>query len=205
MKSVLISIQPYYVFLIIARLMGWNIPQEKTVEVRKDFPKDPAWNKRVHIYCSKNRESFNRIPAQYQPFMEKFLGKVLGEFVCDKIIKNESGVDYGVTDDGRAFYCGTLAECTGLTRAECLDYGKKKILCGYELQALYGWHITDLKVYDKPKELGEFCVRCSDRKMKCNKCNNLKQDDYYEPPYCESGGYREIARPPQSWCYVEEL
>ncbi len=40
MKSVLISIQPYWVFLIIARLMGWNIPQEKTVEVRKDYPKD---------------------------------------------------------------------------------------------------------------------------------------------------------------------
>ncbi len=38
MKSVLISIQPYWVFLIIARLMGWNIPQEKTVEVRKDYP-----------------------------------------------------------------------------------------------------------------------------------------------------------------------
>jgi len=37
MKSVLISIQPYWVFLIIARLMGWNIPQEKTVEVRKDY------------------------------------------------------------------------------------------------------------------------------------------------------------------------
>lgn len=62
MKSVLISIQPYWVFLIIARLMGWDIPQEKTIEVRKDFPKDPAWNKRVHIYCSKNKESFDRIP-----------------------------------------------------------------------------------------------------------------------------------------------
>ncbi len=31
MKVVLISIQPYYVFLIIARAMGWKIDQEKTV------------------------------------------------------------------------------------------------------------------------------------------------------------------------------
>ena len=71
-KSVLISIQPYRAFLIIARIMGWNIPQDKTVEVRKDFPKDSAWNKRVHIYCSKNRKSFNRIPKQYRHLMEKF-------------------------------------------------------------------------------------------------------------------------------------
>lgn len=33
MKSVLISIQTYWVFLITAQLMGWNIPQEKTIEV----------------------------------------------------------------------------------------------------------------------------------------------------------------------------
>ncbi len=85
MKSVLISIQPYWVFLIIARLMGWNIPQEKTVEVRKDCPKASDWNKVVHIYCSKNRKSFNLIPKEYQPLMEKFLGSVIGEFVCDSI------------------------------------------------------------------------------------------------------------------------
>lgn len=36
-KSVLISIQPYWVFLIIAKTMGWNIDKEKTAEVRKNF------------------------------------------------------------------------------------------------------------------------------------------------------------------------
>lgn len=61
MKAVMLSIQPYYVFLIIARLMGWNIPQDKTVEVRKDFPKDLAWNRQVHIYCSKNRKKKSNI------------------------------------------------------------------------------------------------------------------------------------------------
>jgi len=77
-KSVLIAIQPYYVFLIIARLMGWDIPQEKTIEVRKNYPRDATLNKRVHIYCSRNRRSFNRIPKQYQPLVEKFLGRVIG-------------------------------------------------------------------------------------------------------------------------------
>ena len=87
MKSVLKSIQPYYVYLIIARLMGWDIPQEKTIEVRKDFPKDSAWNKKTLIYCSKNRKSFNRIPKEYQPLMARFLGKVIGQFVCNNIRK----------------------------------------------------------------------------------------------------------------------
>lgn len=84
-KAVMISIQSYYVFLIIARLMGWDIPQHKKVEVRKDFPKDKYWNKIAHIYCSKSKKSFNRIPKEYQPLMRPFLGKVIGNFTCEYI------------------------------------------------------------------------------------------------------------------------
>ena len=39
----------------------------------------------------------------------------------------------------------------------------------------YGWHIADLKIYDKPRELSEFW------------------------------GRKKLTRPPQSWQYVEEL
>ena len=52
----------------------------------------------------------------------------------------------------------------------------------------YAWHISDLKIYDKPKELGEFRKVCLNGK--CSDC-------IYEE--CK------ITRPPQSWCYVEEL
>ena len=62
MKSVLISIQPYWVFLIIAQTMGWNISEEKTVEVRKTFPKGEIWDKVAKIYCSKDKKSFAQIP-----------------------------------------------------------------------------------------------------------------------------------------------
>lgn len=182
MKSVLISIQPYYVFLIIARLMGWVIPQEKTIEVRKDFPKDPAWNKRVQIYCSKNKKSFNRIPKQYQPLMEKFLGKVIGEFVCDRIEKIEPCFEY--YSDGYDIDDDMLTE-TCLTRAELMSYGKGK--------PLYGWHISDLKIYDKPKELGEFKKACG-LGTGCEDC-----DDIYFTN-CRNA----LTRPSQSWCYVEK-
>ena len=76
MKAVLMSIQPYWVFLIIARKMGWHIDKEKTIEVRKNFPKDQDWNRSVEIYCSKDKKSFSQIPKKYQPLMKRFLGKV---------------------------------------------------------------------------------------------------------------------------------
>ncbi len=188
MKSVLLSIQPYYVFLIIARLMGWNIPQEKTVEVRKDFPKDSAWNKVVHIYCSKNRESFNRIPAQYQPFMEKLLGKVVGEFVCDSIRK-------GRGDNIIAAYYHNNPDETCLTDQEIVlyaTYGKP----------LYFWHISELKVYDEPKKLYEFnkFLPCELSKQKCGLEGWDELNDICG--YCSAESM--IIYPPQSWCYVRE-
>lgn len=203
-KAVLISIQPYYVFLIIARLMGWNISKEKTVEVMKSFPKESAWNRRVHIYCSKNRKSFNRIPKQYQPLMEKFLGKVVGEFVCDGLDRYwweywgdvpSSDVDYlyfGAGDDELKKMC--------LSEEELNAYGKGK--------PLYGWHIFDLKIYDKPKELREFFVKgdCEEEDL-CRTCKYYDRGNEWAEvePDCTAYGIKPLTRPPQSWCYVQEL
>lgn len=242
MKSVLISIQPYWVFLIIARLMGWNIPQEKTVEIRKDFPKDTAWDKHVYIYCSKNRKSFNRIPAQYQPSMEKFLGKVIGVFFCDKI--DEYNCEFWGKDDYMSpfhameqirildyvdeddfdwkeydYVTGNEVEnpddCK-LCKESCLKYSEIRDYVGIGDKIFYGWHISDLKIYDTPRELGEFscfgfkrmgysnCI-CANEACKYRE----KQNSYYDPPICTYGNGKQmncqLTRPPQSWCYVEEL
>lgn len=185
MKSVLISIQPYYVFLIIARLMGWDIPQKKTIEVRKDFPKDPAWNKVTHIYCSKNRKSFNRIPKQYQPFMAKLLGKVIGEFVCDKI---------KTIGNGTTWRPDLVCEKTCLTIGEIFKYTKG---CPF-----YLWHVSDLKIYDKPKKLGEFrhYVGCENSNRLCSMCKYSRRD-------CNGilDCNNMVITAPQSWFYVESV
>ena len=194
-KSVLISIQPYYVFLIIARLMGWNIPQEKTVEVRKDFPKDPLWNKCVHIYCSKNRKSFNRIPKEYQPFMAKFLGKVIGEFVCDKV---DEFHEWQLTPQGK-YQEFEETDLKKFLSESCLSweevYAYRKNLPYYK--PLYAWYISDLVIYDKPKVLGEFTVM-----RKCTSC----KDSGYESSACEYDGNClvpvSLKKPFQSWGYV---
>ncbi len=182
MKAIILAIQPYYVFLIIAWHMGWDIPQHKTEEVRKDFPKDIAWNKIVHIYCSKDRKSFNRIPKQYRSLMAKFLGKVIGEFVCDYIRKG--GADNLV----QAYYHNNPDE-TCLTDQELVIYANLG-------EPLFFWHISDLKICDKPKELSEFRTRC---RISCFSCKN----PLYSDGTCEERNVKKIVRPPQSWCYVE--
>lgn len=185
MKAVLISIQPYWVFLIIAKKMGWNIDKEKTVEVRKSYPKDENWDKVAKIYCSKDKKSFAKIPKEYQPFMGRFLGKVIGEFVCDDIIKigNYQEVDYSYM-----LWVKDRETTEKLCKNACLDEFTIQEYLGKN--GGYGWHISDLVIYDKPKELGEF--RSYDTRV-----------------YVDDNGYpmptHEIKRPPQSWCYVEEL
>lgn len=177
MKSVLISIQPYYVFLIIAKAMGWNIEKEKTVEVRKKYPKATDWDKTAKIYCSKNKNSFAMIPKEYQPLMQQFLGKVVGEFVCNKI--ESFTTDYRANEE----------QTDSLSVQSCLTWGD---LFEYEVNSpcLYAWHISDLVIYDKPKELSEF----------------EKPRDYIHINYRKRNSYfKGITRPPQSWCYVEAL
>ncbi len=179
-KSVLISIQPYWVFLIIAKKMGWNIGKEKTVEIRKNYPKAETWDKTTKIYCSRDKKSFARIPKEYQPLMERLLGKVIGEFVCDAIFP--MSITYSDTESRIA-----LKEFpfTCMTDKQIIDYlgnGKEG----------YAWHISDLKIYDKPRELSEF--------KQCHKCEYYA--DCYEHEYSCDGVYN-LTRPPQSWCYVE--
>lgn len=197
MKSVLISIQPYWVFLIIAKTMGWGIDQEKTVEVRKNFPKDLDWNKKAIIYCSKSKQSFNRIPKKYQPLMQKFLGKVIGEFVCDRVhnIKLEEEFETGAS----FWNCGYYADEDCLSMEEFESYLKK----GFG----YGWHISNLVIYDKPKKLREFNTFCKEwdkYNPNCDGCKyfiNCKGYEYDESD-CSCDGLKPIERPPQSWCYV---
>ena len=202
MKSVLIPIQPYWVFLIIAKKMGWDIDHEKTVEVRKNFPKDLSWDKKSIIYCSKNKRSFNRIPKKYQPLMEKFLGKVIGEFVCDDIDT------IAVFND--LLYCVKNSQANKLQQM-CLTVDKIKTYLGNK-NIGYNWHISDLKIYDKPRELSEFYVEGDCDCMNCKNCywfdsgNGYNVEDDCNLAYKGielHKSFKPLKRAPQSWCYVE--
>lgn len=201
MKAVLMSIQPKWVEKIASG--------EMTIEVRKTMPKLERPFK-CYIYCTIG----NGVKGDYLVPSGIQCGKVIGEFVCDRIAGE------GETIRGNA--------C--LTVEELQDYCNGK--------DIYFWHITDLKIYDKPKELSEFrtiCRNaycqddygtptwfCKDGYGSCavkDKEKEFPYDDeciYFDCPcygenceyedyaYCLCNGLKPITRPPQSWCYVEE-
>ncbi len=196
MKSVLISIQPYWVFLIIAKIMDWNIGKEKTAEVRKNYPKAYDWDKTAKIYCSKNKNSFAMIPKEYQPLMQQFIGKVIGEFVCNEI-------ECFTTD-----YRANVEQTNRISVQSCLTWGD---LMEYEVNSpcLYAWHISDLVIYDEPKELSEFRTlckyrnndgSCQYRKVDCD-CVRLDFNPDCSVNFAKCCDF--MIRPPQSWCHVE--
>ena len=189
MKSVLISTRPKLVEKICHKIgedeTGKAI-YEKRIEVRKTAPKEVPF--KCYIYETK---------GQYVKFTHgahtKYgygRGKVIGEFVCDKVEKLEEHIE-----QGGLYYIlsDTFNEQAQLDNWELHDYGKGK--------TLYGWHISDLKIYDKPKELGDFKKHChyKDRNSYClaNEC------EYYSDWTGICCNW--VERPPLSWCYVEDL
>lgn len=171
MKAVMMSVRP-----------GWceKIAQgRKTMELRKSKPKLEL-PFRCYIYCTIGCPT----SAQYEWCDYEPYGMVIGEFVCDAILP--ISVSYSDTSNRIA-----LREFpfTCLTDKQIMDYlGNGK--------TGYGWHISELVVYDKPKELSEFVKYCPTLEP-CEYC-----DMYFE---LEDRCCNAIRRPPQSWCYVEEL
>lgn len=79
-----------------------------------------------------------------------------------------------------------------------------------DMKDLYGWHISGLKIYDKPRNLHEF-VRFNFQSMNgTDVCGNESCEHYQPsgsymlPPTCEINGCY-LSKPPQSWCYVAEV
>ena len=178
MKAVLISIQPKWCELIASR--------EKTIEVRKTRPKiETPFKCSIYMTATKERCRFWEYITAYQNSKGDILNgsqKVIGEFVCDDIIVDERGENADV-----------FSKYAQLSLVEQKKYGANK--------PLFGWHITDLKIYDKPKDLGEF-----------RKEGFMTEEQWlyalYPNTHCHYAAWAkrfEIARPPQSWCYVEEL
>ena len=206
MKAVLISIRPRWCQKIISG--------EKTIEVRKTRPKlNPPF--RCYIYCSKAKERLVGILRDGdENYGEIYHGKtvfiktdedsvcdawgkrqkVIGEFVCDDIF--ERIVQVGTSCETPKYcLCDWNMDCTPLDRIlsdACLTLDElEKYLDG---GVGYGWHISNLKIYDTPRELSEF-----ERHYECDGCDARWAS---ECNACHDNG--KLKRPPQSWCYVEE-
>lgn len=187
MKSVLIAIRPQWVEKI-AR-------GEKTIEVQKTAPKEVPF--KAYIYCTKEKKQDDIIWAGVCGDRGKWNGRVIGEFICDRIeMVNAKCSDYGID----LFYHDCLTNGC-LTEREIEKYFN--VPEDKDLRAMKGngyvWNISDLKIYDKPRELSEFSRPCSYSGL-CFSCKrtSFKKDGNL---LCNT----KITRPPQSWMHVEDL
>lgn len=108
-----------------------------------------------------------------------------------------------------------------ICRKSCLTFNDIKRYVGYGDKKFYAYHITNLKIYGEPKALSEFAFakHCfnfknvsiaqnsfGDYVAKYSENSFCRQCPYLEDGWCEKiDGQRQITRPPQSWCYVEEV
>ncbi len=180
MRDALISLKPYYYYLI-----GEGI---KKVEVRKSYPKAEDWSRNSWFYMSRDEKSFAKIPTEFQEKYRKHFGKVGMRFVCDRIDTvariHIPCMDYTtVNDKWDVHFC----------EISCLNGDELGKYLGFNKDG-YGWHITDLVVYDEPRELSEFEKPCEEFEISF----------VYSPTITKVRGRPEfIERPPQSWCYIE--
>ena len=182
MKAVLLSIQPEWCKKILSG--------EKTVEVRRTCPVHGTQFK-VYIYCtlagsdSLFMDVLNRDVAAWNRggWPEK-RGRVIDEFTCKKITglthvgetgSREPACLYVMAPGSYYKPSDELLEAACMSKETAEKYLKGRDGCG--------WHISDLKIYDRPRPLSDFT------RLRATKFG-------YEPV--------DIERPPQSWFYVED-
>lgn len=168
MKSVLISIRPKRCEKIcheIGKDENGKPIYEERIEVRKSAPKEVPF--KAFIYATRSKKFYEcgavstsdellwlangkvemgdgfKFWADGDEY-QCLNGRIIGEFICDKIELFKYDYDCGVDIE-----YDTLLK-TSIDRQDINVYSQFK--------NLYGWHISDLKIYDKPLSLSELGV-----------------------------------------------
>lgn len=209
--GILISIKPKYCKLI--------AEGRKLYELRKTKPnlKLPF---KCYIYCTKDKKQtywYGKIyryidDHSHNAFDKPLNGKIIGEFICDGILGH---CEMANADIAEQYSC--------VKREDIFAYSNGK--------EVFGWHISNLVVYDEPKELDDFIKRNipsfenlkeEDLQTLCKNCHRTnfgEQIDciitqFYNSYECDMGdcekAYKNyifdnysLKRPPQSWCFVK--
>lgn len=193
MKSVLIAIRPQWVEKICHKIgedeTGKAI-YEKRIEVRKTAPKEVPF--KAYIYETKGTTETPWIDEDGH-FIYKGRGQVIGEFICDKVypIKNR-GSSFVVANEEQ----GVTNQIAGQS---CLYY--YDMVSYFGNKDGFGWHISDLKIYDRPRNLSEF-----------RKSGFMTEEEWlfnlYPNTHCHYEAWAkkfEITCAPRSWMHIEDL
>lgn len=188
MKSILMSIHPKWCELIASG--------KQTIAVRKTRPKIDTPFK-VYIYCTKPKTIHDYFWSGIYSTKVGVLsattnGKVIGEYICDEIYD----IGYSPYNHG-----GFISNTDNLYRKSCLNLEE---MFNYLSQGYgYAWHISDLKIYDELKNLSEFHKPCINPGSKI--CELCEFADFENGDVLFPRCINVLTRPPQSYCYVEEL
>ena len=181
-KAVLISIHPKWCEMIASG--------RKTIEVRKTQPKIETPFK-VYIYCTKDggtrfyEDAYGNFWQDGKSYSAFLSGTVIGEFACDGMER---------VDVPFPAYMDQVD--TRVLKAACLSYREAHTYLGH--RSGYGWNISDLVIYDEPRPLTSYHRPCPES-LYCESCAM-----WNERRGCGNAAL-QITRPPQSWCYIEEL
>ena len=172
-KAVLISIRPKWVEKIASG--------EKTIEIRKTRPKleTPF---RCYIYCTQSGVALGAWGKH---------GKVIGEFTCDRIDEYGDDTIFSFRHEDYARWNDFDLDRACMHPEDFQNYANGKWL--------YGWHISDLQIYDTPRDLDSFRRECVNN-LRCESCAM-----YWNNNGTCGNDSLHLHRPPQSWCYVETL
>ncbi len=148
MKSVMLSIKPQWCEKIASG--------KKSFELRKFAPKEVPF--KAYIYCAKIPDKKHR-SGKFNIGRWEGNGHVIGEFICDKTYPIKAYTsDGGDAARERRKFLETFSPATVQRKilfGTCLSEEKIFDYIGEEKFG-YAWHISNLKIYDKPKELSEF-------------------------------------------------
>ncbi len=155
---------------------------EKTMEIRKNFPKDFRGQPfKCFIYCTKGQNAGFRMEPDGS--LLRLDGTVIGEFTCDRVY--EIAPLNHAPDDLEAQAC--------MDRDQIWKYTHGKG---------YAWHITELKTYETPLDLSAFHLRCENALRWCNNGGCAMHIEQPANGNCCGNYGLQLNRPPQSWCYV---
>lgn len=194
MKSIILSVKP--------QEMANILNGEQKIIIKKTAPKETPF--KVYLYCTKGKGKRKLLYNPSLPFSNTTIsscidwgndivlnGKVVAEFVCMNVETFNVG----------SLRCDDIEKLACLTYKEMVNYFYKPIELNGNTQKwgkaihITDRKVTDLKIYDEPKELDNFTGVCKSSK----RCGESK--------ICSSSQkclYDNLTKPPATWMYVSK-
>ncbi|MCR4661652.1 MAG: hypothetical protein K5765_06625 [Clostridia bacterium] len=190
MKSVMLTIRLKWFYLTYKGI--------KTIEVRKTAPKDFVGDVYEVVSKTNFEKDLMEIPKNEREFFRQFKGKVGLKFTLNKVEEITSIISkiFNSKVDDIRYLTTTMSESEVCYKSR-LEYKElKKYLDG---NIGYAWHISNLEIFDEPKELSEF--KTIHKYKTCDDCPHFADDNYLYCDKCEET--KPLTKSPQSYTYIE--